>query len=335
MHFVTGATGLLGSHIAEQLVKRGERVRALVRPGSDTRFLASLGVELFSGDLADLETLRRGVAGAKVVYHSACKVGDWGAWREFCRDTLDGTRNILQASADAGVARVVHVSSISAYGHPKPRPEPITEAEPLATRFWPFWDYYTRAKVEAERIVEDFRTRTGLPITVIRPGWLYGPRDRTSIFRLARSLRLGRVWIIGDGTNRLNTVYAGNVAEACLLASAHPAAAGQAYNVCSDGPITQREYLDRFADALGLPRPRRHAPYRAVFLFAFLLEAYFRLRRQPNPPYITRYAAWLLGRNTIYSTAKAERELGWKPTVSYAEGIQRTADWYKTQAAHP
>src|SRR5438093_8723483 len=89
LHVITGATGLLGSHLAEQLIARGERVRALVRPSSDTSFLRSLGVELADGDLNDPDSLRRAVTGADVVYHCAARVGDWGPWRAFQRDIID------------------------------------------------------------------------------------------------------------------------------------------------------------------------------------------------------------------------------------------------------
>lgn len=337
MNFVTGATGLLGSHIAEQLVQRGETVRALVRPTSDTRFLQSLGIELCQGDLGDtspLRDLRRAMAKAEVVYHCAAKVGDWGPWAEHQRDTIDATRNVLHACADVGVRRLVYISSISAYGHPEPQPQPITEEEPLGTRFW-VWDNYTRAKVEAERLLWDVHEKRRLPVTVIRPGWIYGPRDRTSIFRLARSLRLGRVRIIGKGDNRLNTVYAANVAHACLLAASNPDAVGQAYNVSNDGCITQQEYMNLVADALGLPRPRSHVPYVLAYSGAFAAEAVFRLLRLRQPPFVTRYATWLLGRSTFYSTEKAQRRLGWEPRVSYPEGIHRTAEWYQAVVRSP
>src|SRR5947209_19277255 len=103
LNALTGGTGLLGSHIAEQLVQRGERVRALVRPGSDTSFLRSLGVELIEGDLEDAEALRRTVAGADVVYHSAAHVGDWGPWRLFRRAIIEATARLLEACKSEGV----------------------------------------------------------------------------------------------------------------------------------------------------------------------------------------------------------------------------------------
>jgi nucleoside-diphosphate-sugar epimerase len=328
MNFVTGATGLLGSHIAEQLVQSGQPVRALVRPGSNTDFLRRLGVGIHLGRLEDADSLRSGMASAGVVFHAASKVGDWGEWYEFHRDVVEGTRNVLRAASQADVRRGVLVRSTSAYGHPPPGSAAITESQTLGQRLW-LWDYYTRAKVLAERIAWEYASKTSLEITVIRPSWIYGPRDRTSIHRLAQAFASGWACLIGDGSNRINSVYAGNVAEACCLAADARHAAGEAYNVTSDGPITQAEYLNAFADALGLPRPRRRVPYRIAFATAFMLEAAYRTVGARRPPFITRYAVWLLGRDTLYDSRKAQLELGWQPRVGYAEGIRRAADWYR------
>jgi 2-alkyl-3-oxoalkanoate reductase len=328
MHLVTGATGLLGSHIAEQLVLKGEKVRALVRPTSGTAFLQSLGVELCQGDLSDAASLRQAMYGVRVVHHAAAKVGDWGTRAEFQRDTIDGTRNIADACRAADVSRLIHISSTSAYGHPEPSNIPIDETRPLADKFW-MWDDYTRAKIAAEKIIWEAHEKHGLGVTVIRPSWLYGPRDRLSIARIAASLSKGRVKIIGDGTNQMNTVYAGNVAEACLLAADQPCANGQAYNITKDGPLTQLEYFTLYADTLGYPRPTKHIPYPIAYGGGWFLECVYRTCRFRRPPFITRYAAWLLGRQSVYSTEKAQRELGWQPRIGYQEGIAKTVAWYR------
>lgn len=330
MHVITGATGLLGSHLAEQLRAEGALVRAVVRPSSDVAFLRALGVELATGDLTDLASLRRAFAGASVVFHAAAKVGDWGTRAEFERETLQGTKNVLAASLAEGVGRLVFISSTSAYGHPPQGIPPITEDYPLGTRFW-LWDDYTRAKVGAEQAVWAAIRDHRLQATIIRPSWLYGPRDRLSIARIERTLRTGRALLIGDGTNTMNTVYAGNVADACRLAAAAPAAIGQAFNITSDGVLTQRDYFNLYADAFGYARPRRRIPYWLAYVGAWELEAACRLLGAKSPPYITRYAVWLLGRRTFYSTAKAEQVLGWKPRMGYAEGIQKTVDWFRAQ----
>ena len=117
MNLVTGATGLLGSHIVEQLRKRYLPVRVLVRPGSDRTWLETQDVEFVEGDITDPSSLAKACQGVDAVYHSAAKVGDWGPWEDFQRITIDGTRNIVDAAIAAGVRRFVHISSISCYGY--------------------------------------------------------------------------------------------------------------------------------------------------------------------------------------------------------------------------
>jgi len=324
---VTGGTGMLGSHIAERLVASGRRVRALVRPGSRTGFLEGLGVELFEGDLTDPVSCERAVAGAEVVYHSAAKVGDWGPWREFQTCCIDATRNLAEAASRAGVRRFLHISSTSAYGHPKDGGPPIDETAAMGQNMW-VWDPYTRSKVESERVLWDLSERGQLAITIIRPSWLYGERDRTTTARIVQRLKRRHVRIIGPGDNPLSAVYVGTVAEAALLATGDANSAGEAYNITNQGPITQREFINLFAAACGVPPVTRSIPYRLAYSASFALESIFRLRRSARPPLITRYGTWLLGRYLEYSTAKAESRLGWRPTLTYAESIARTVRWY-------
>lgn len=325
---VTGGTGLLGSHLAERLTARGTPVRALVRPGSDTRFLASLGATFATGDLGDPDACARAVRGASVVYHAAAKVGDWGRWAEFQTGCLDATRNLAAAAVAEGVRRFVHVSSTSAYGHPKEGGPPVEETADLGQNLWWAWDYYTRSKVECERLLWGLVERDGLPLTVIRPSWLYGERDRTTVHRLVSLLRAGSIPLIGPGDNPLSAIYAGEVADAAILAADDPHSVGEAYNVTDQGPITQRDYLAMWAEACNAPPIRHRRRYRMVFAGAFVLEALARLARRSQPPIITRYATWLMGRNLSYSTEKARTKLGWTPSLSYRDAIERSVRWY-------
>jgi nucleoside-diphosphate-sugar epimerase len=327
---VTGATGMLGSHIAERLVALGRHVRALVRPNSDTRFLESLGVELFVGDLTDAAACVRAVRGVEVIYHAAAKVGDWGPWREFQSGCIDATRNLGEAAATEGVERFLHISSTSAYGHPAEGGPPIDESAPMGQNVW-VWDAYTRSKVESEKVLWALAAYRGLRVTLIRPSWLYGERDRTTTARLVERLRQRRVLLIGRGDNPLSAVYVGIVAEAAILAAGHPDAVGQAYNITNQGPITQRAFMTLLATAAGAPPVRRRVPYRVAYAAAFAFEAKGRLFRQARPPWVTRYATWLLGRELEYSTEKARTRLGWSPALSYEESIERTVRWLHDQ----
>ena len=328
MNLVTGATGLLGSHIVEKLREAGEPVRALVRPSSDTRALESFGgVEFALGDVTDAASVNEAMNGVTTVYHSAAAVGDWGNWNDyFVPVTIGGTKNMIEAAKRVGVKRFLHVSSISSYGHPNGKGMVIDETAPLGVDLHK-WSYYSRAKVEAEKMVQAAWKAGDLPITIAKPSWLYGPRDRSSMPRLIRGIQAGKGKLPGDGTNLMNLTYAGNEAEGCILAATKECGLGQIYNLSSDGKITQGEYFNKIAECLGCPPVTKQVPYGVAYQAAFWMEFFGHLFGRKTPPLVTRYSVWLLGRQCFFSPEKARKELGWQPTVSYDEGIQRSVKW--------
>jgi nucleoside-diphosphate-sugar epimerase len=327
VNLVTGATGLLGSHVAEQLRLRGEAVRALVRPATDASFLRQLGVEIFPGDLQDPQSVQGAVAGADLVYHCAARVGDWGSWNDFQTQVMDATRHVVEACRTAGVGRLLHVSSVAVYGHPRPQ-KCLTEEEPLGQRLR-FLDHYCRAKIQAETLARSL----GPAVTIVRPSWIFGPRDRNSLPRLINALRGRWVKILGSGDNLLNLLYASDVADGIIRAANHPEAKGQAYHLCSDGEITQRQFLDALSEALGLPPVDRHVRPAFAYVGGLLGDLIARVCRWKRAPYISRYSVSLMARPVNYSSAKARQQLGWRPQVSPREGIERALAWFREQHA--
>jgi nucleoside-diphosphate-sugar epimerase len=326
MNLVTGATGLLGSHLCEQLVAGDQPVRALVRPGGDRRFLESLGVELADGDVTEPASLKAAMASVKTVYHAAAQVGDWGPWDRFVAVTVGGTRNMLAAAREAGVGRFLHVSSISAYGHPDGAGLVLDETAPLGVNLHK-WSYYSRAKAAAEQLTWDVYRRGEVPVTVVKPSWLYGQRDRASMPRLIRAIRAGKGKLLGDGTNRLNLTNAASEAAGCILAATAECAVGESYNLSDDGVITQAEYFNKIASCLGVKPVTRHVPYRLAYDAAFLMELFGHMLGRQSPPLVTRYSVWLIGRRCFFSAEKARRELGWRPAIGYDEGIEQAVRW--------
>ena len=333
MNLVTGASGLLGSHMVEKLRGGDRPVRALVRRNSVRTWLESQKVEFVEGDLGQPKALRAACEGVDVVYHSAAKVGDWGRWEEYQRVTIDGTKNMIDAAIAAGVRRFVHVSSISVYGY-HTRECTIDETEPLGFKLYK-WAYYSRSKIEAEKVVWKAQREGKIEVTVIRPAWIYGERDRATVARLVGMIQQRKAKILGPGNNRLNVIYAGNIAEAAITAAHLPAANGEAYNCSNDGNITQQEYFDLLADAIGAPRVTRHVPYRVAYTAGFVLELLGHLFRFKNPPFITRYAVWLMGRRSFFSAEKARKHLNLQATVPYERGIPNTIRWYFAQKKQP
>jgi nucleoside-diphosphate-sugar epimerase len=320
INLITGATGLLGSHIAQQLISRGETVKALVRPASETTFLKEIGAGLITGDLTDPRSLSSAFAGADAVFHCASRVGDFGSWKMFYDDVVQTTRNVMEAGRVAAVKRILLVSSIAVYGRRPHIPSGgLTEKQPLQ----PGWgDHYGRAKIMAERLARELCPH----VTIVRPTWVFGPRDRHGLPRLIQAMRGGWVSIVGSGDNLLNILHADDVARGAILAATLPQAKGQTYNLCNEGDITQRRFLDALCDAEHLPRITRRFPTRLAYLGGFLSEIVARILRFQRAPHISRYTVSRLIRSTAYRIDKARGELGWSPQVRILDGLKQTME---------
>ncbi len=325
VNVITGAAGLVGSHIAEQLCKSGAPVRALVRERTDTRFLKTLPVEIVPADLCDLRKTPRALENAGTVYHCAAYVRDWGTWPEFYAGTVELTRRVVEVCGDAGAGRFVHVSSISVYGNPPESAGQITENTPANQHLWP-GDHYGRSKVLAEEVV-----RTCDDYVIVRPSWIYGRRDLVSIPRVIEALRTRKVKLIGSGDNMLNLVNARDVARGIVLAANSPQARGQAYHLCNRGEITQREFFALLSDRLSLSPVKRRVPIGLAWNVARFLELVYRTVGAKSPPPVTRRALLLLSRPTRFSIEKAERELCWHPEIPVREGLEDVLVWLQSK----
>ncbi len=315
--FLTGATGLVGSHVAEEALRRGHTVRALVRASSDTSFLDRLGVEKVNGDLADADALRRGVAGADWVINAAAKVGDWGPIEEFRRLNVDAFRLLLDAASDAKVSRFVHVSSLGVY---EGRDHFDTdETVPTAAQAL---DGYTRSKVEAEALALTYVKDRGLPLAVVRPGFIYGERDRTVLPKLLGSLRSGIFRYFGSGDQALNCIYVKNLVHAIFLAAESPVAVGEVFNVTDGVRVSKKEFVGTVATLAGLKPPKRHIPLWLARFAATMMERRALRKGSTTPPLVNKARYKFLGLNLDFSIAKARRLLGYEPPYTTEQGLK-------------
>lgn len=321
---ITGATGFVGSHLAETAVARGWTVRALARPEADTTLLDRLAVNVVRGDLARAATLPPALAGVDVVFHCAAKVGDWGPVEGYRAVNVEGLRALLDACRGLPLRRFVHFSSLGVYAA---RDHHGTdESEPLPARHI---DGYTQSKVEAEALALQYRQQHGMPVVVLRPGFIYGPRDRSVLPRLVENLRNGIVRYLGSGEQALNTIYVGNLVEAALLAAAREGVIGRVYNLTDGERVSKRQFIEGVADGLGVPRPTAHVPMWIAHIAAAVMETFARAIGDPNPPRLTRARLKFLGLNLDFSIDRARRELGYAPGTRFAEGLETTLQWYR------
>jgi len=322
---VTGAGGLVGTHLLEALRARGERPRALVRERS-RELVESFGAEPVIGDVTDAVTWDRAARGVRAIVHAAALVVTRSSFDEFTRVNVGGTRLAIDAARRSG-ARLVHISSVAVYG----RTEVYAAGKEGVTEDYPFQplpagDFYARTKRAADRLVQE-AGGDGLDAIAIRPNVIYGERDRLFTSRLVANLKRGFIPQIGPGTNHLSCVYAGNVASAVVAALDAPARAGfRAYNVTRDADplLTQRELFATFAEALGRPARFIRVP---VGLVRFGIGVWSVILKTMFPG---RYAglgsavvSFILGENP-YAIDRIRGELGWTPPFDMRTAILRS-----------
>lgn len=328
---VTGASGFLGGHIVETVARRGHTPLALVRPSSPTAFLKTLGAELRQATLDDPAALRCAMQGVYAVVHVAAKVHAHGFWRDFVQTTIQGTRNVLEAAIAAGVPRFIQISTVGVYGQLKPGSPPFDESCGYGTPNR--WNYYSRAKIEAEKLVRNAQQQDRIATTLLRPSWIYGPRDATTFDRIVAALRARRFRWIGPGDNRLSLVFATDVANAVFLTITNPKACNQVYNIAADETSpTQREFIGQICEIIGASLPAAAMSAVAAHRIGFLSECVAHLTRYRVCPPVTRLTALLFGGDRRYNSNKIRAELGWHPAVTADEGIRLTAEWYLKQA---
>lgn len=323
---VTGATGLVGSHVVEEARRRGWRVRVLVRRSSDVRLLDSWGVEKALGEMGEPDSFPAAVAGVTHIVHCAAKVGDWGPVEGYRDVNVRGLAALLKnAEASGTLRRFIHISTLGVY--PARDHHGTDESEPVSASGI---DGYTLTKVEAEQLVMKHAAEHGLRATVLRPGFIYGPRDRNVLPRLVDRVKAGVFRYLGSGEKLMNNTYVGNLVDAVFLAIEHDASVGRIYNITDGKLVTKKEFVGTIARLAGLPEPTRHVPLPVAKAIASAMEATWRLLRKKEAPLLSSARIKFLGLNLDYSIDRARRELGYEPRVSFPDAIARTMESYES-----
>lgn len=320
---VTGATGFTGSHLARRLATDGHAVRALVRSPEKGQALAELGIELAIGDITDPTTLTPALEGIEQVYHIAASfrqenISDKQMWDINCY----GVQNMLDAAIAAGtVQRFVHCSTIGVHGDIKN--PPADEETPYNPD-----DVYQQSKTGGEKIAIDYMKQGKLPITIFRPGGIYGPGD-TRFLKLFRPIKKQRFVMIGSGNVLYTLIYIDDLVNGILLCGNHPNAIGNIYILTGEPALTLNEFVATIAEVMDVPPPRWRVPVSPIYLAGFLCEMACKLVNFEPPLYRRRVDFFRKDRS--FSVAKARRELSFAPKVNLKTGLTRTARWYQQQ----
>jgi dihydroflavonol-4-reductase len=319
---VTGVSGFLGSAVARALIARGLRVRALVRPTSQSSNLAGLDCEAVHGDLTDPASLRAALRDIRYLFHVAADYRLWAPDSSvILRVNVGGTRALMQEALAAGVERIVYTSSVATL-KVSGATEPVDETAPLAPH--EAIGTYKRSKTLAERAVEEMILRDRLPAIIVNPSTPLGPRDirPTPTGRMILDAARGKIPAFVD--TGLNFAHVDDIAEGHLLAFER-GRIGERYILGGENRSLQ-ELLVEIASLTGRPAPRVRLPRGPLFPLAFGAEAVARLTGKE--PLLTVDGLRMSRYRMFFTSAKAERELGYR-TRPYQEGVADALAWFR------
>jgi nucleoside-diphosphate-sugar epimerase len=326
---VTGGGGFLGAALCRALVARGDQVRSLSR--GDYPALTALGVETHRGDVADAAAVVKAVEGCEAVCHVAAKAGVWGPFAEYYQANVVGTRNVIDACRKHGVPRLVYTSSPSVV-YAGGDECGIDESAPYPERYL---THYPRTKSEAERLALAANDAS-LATVALRPHLIWGPGDNHLLPRLLASAKAGRLRRVGDGQNVVDTTYIDNAVHAHVAAldrlRPQAACAGRAYFIANDQPQPLWDLIDQMLAAGGAPPVTRSISARKAYFAGALFELIYGALWLPGEPPMTRFVARQLATSHWYNLAAAKRDLGYAPTVTVDEGLERLRAWLATNA---
>jgi 2-alkyl-3-oxoalkanoate reductase len=323
---VTGATGLVGSHIVERLVADGWNVRGLARGSAPD--LAATGAEVVRGDVLDRDAFVRAARDCDFVFHTAAAITPRGGWEAYRRLNLDGTEHAITAAESVG-AKLLQLSSVAVYGSDsryQSGGRKTDEDTPLA----PLGEsaFYARSKRESERMVMEAHAAGRIWATAVRPDVIYGKRDRQFVPRVARLLSRGFAPLIGGGRSTLAIVHAANVADGAIRAATNERAGGRAYNLANDFDVTVREFFELGAGGLG--RRVRFVPiptWLATGAFA-MVRGVAKTVSGGRMSVISNASLAMLTEDNPFTSDRARRELGWSPAVHPRESIPEAFRWW-------
>ncbi|MDX1469460.1 MAG: NAD-dependent epimerase/dehydratase family protein [Acidimicrobiia bacterium] len=315
--FVTGGSGFVGGHLIRRLVADGAEVVALARSDAAADRVEDLGAVSHRGDLSSAGRLAKGLEGAAVTFHCAGVVGSNVEKAEAWRVNVEGTRNVVKAARDAGVRRLVHVSTESVLHDGRPL-DGVDETYPIPTRG--HLSHYAASKAEAERIVLA-ANGDGLETIAIRPRLVWGPEDGAWLPGLVEKVDLGVFRWVDGGSHLGSTCHVYNLVEALVLA-ANSGKPGAVYFVTDGPPRTFREFAGAYLATAGVEVGEGSVPGWLMRAVGATLETVWRFLPTRSWPPVNRVEAYMVSHPQVFDDTLARRELGYRPVISVEEGLE-------------
>lgn len=320
-NLVTGATGFLGAALVMELVRQNQPVRILARDEQRARAQFGAAVDIIAGDINDEKQVRRAVDGASIIYHLVGRLYHPSTPPElYYRTHVEGTRTLLAAcKGQRQLQRIVHCSTTGVHGETGKMP--AAEDAPFAPT-----NPYEVTKLEAELVALRTWKEDGLPVSIARPGLVYGPGD-LHLLGFFSSINKGLFRVIDGGKALLHPIYIDDMTTALLLCAERPEAIGRSYNFAGDHPVTIRELATAIAHSLDKELPAGSIPLWVANLASDIFAMTPGMRGEKAP--LTRSRVKFLTHSRVYDISRARNELGFSPTVQLEEGMQQTAEWYR------
>jgi len=305
-------------------IANGNDVRALVLPGDPGEsYLKDMGVEICIGDVRDYNRVREAVDGRDIIFHCAAVVTDWAPKKLFREVTVGGAENMARAASDARVRRFVDMSTCDVFG----KDESIVMDEALPLKYW--GEPYADSKIDSEKVLWHYHKENGLPVTMVYACWVYGEGDQTFVPLLADAI-VKKELIFWRKNAIVWPTYIDNLVDLLMLIAEDDRAVGNGYLVHDGEYTTLEEFCDGIAAAMNVPPIRTYIPYWLAMSAATLMEFIWKVGRIKTRPLLTTYTVTNLGSRFRFSIEKAERDLGWRPKITYKEGFTRTMKWLRT-----
>jgi nucleoside-diphosphate-sugar epimerase len=321
---VTGASGFLGGRFVQMLVERGIPVRIIAREHSDLTHLDGYAIDIVRAELLDSPALTAAMQDVTHIFHCAGCSTDWASRDAYYSGNVTATQVLLLAARYAGtIERFLHISTTDVYGYTR---VPCDEEHPRAFVGLP----YNETKCLGESAVCEAHEKAGLPTTILRPATIYGPRGTAFVTDIVRLLREGSMALFDDGRVRGGFCYVDSLAEAMIAAASSPKTIGRTYNITDETGVTWKEYVYALADGLGLKRPWLNLPSAVALPLGHVMELAYRALPLPGRPLLTRHAVLLLARDQEYPVDRAKRDFGFRPAVSFSQGMEQSVAWAKT-----
>lgn len=314
---ITGGSGFVGGRLIERLVARGWQVRALARSTEAVQIVGKRGAQAVEGSLDDPSSLASAAAGCDVVIHVAALFKLWGDPAEFERANVQGTANLLQAAAAASVKRFIQVGAAAVVMGDLTSMLRANESLPRQERAWA---PYSASKARSEALVQGANRPGVFETVVVRPPMIWGAGMPT-LDHMVQTVRAGQFRWVGDGSQAMSTAHVDNVCHAVELA-VEKGRGGEAYFVSDGADSTLKQVISSLLQTRAIEPPRASAPLPVAWVMASVMEWIWRAFSRPGEPPITRQMLRLIGQPFTLDIGKAQRELGYRPVVTWEQGLR-------------